>query len=61
MRDPHVIGADIVVEKAQKGTVSSDLYAEGSNAGINVDALMEQAEALYELSEETFEEAINPE
>jgi len=60
MRSLVVIAADIVEQQAEDGAVSADLYVEGTNAGLNVDALIEQAEDLYALSEETFEEAFDP-
>lgn len=57
MRKPEVIGADIVEAQAVDGSVPTDLYMEGSEAGLNVDNLIDQAVELYELSEETFNEA----
>ena len=60
MRSTVVIAADIVEIQATEGAVGADLYMEGTNAGLNVDALIEQAEELYALSEETFEEAFDP-
>lgn len=59
MRSQVVIAADIVEEQATQGLVSTDLYTEGNLAGLNVDVLIEQAEDLYALSEETFDEAIS--
>jgi len=60
MRSLVVIAADIVEIQATEGAVPTDLYTEGTLAGLNVDALIEQAEDLYALSEETFEEAFDP-
>lgn len=59
MRSQVIIAADIVEEQATQGAVGVDLYTEGTNAGLNVDVLIEQAEDLYALSEETFDEAIS--
>lgn len=56
MRSKVVIAADIVEEQATQGLVSTDLYTEGNLAGLNVNALIEQAEELYAISEETFED-----
>lgn len=60
-RDAVQVAADIVEEYATTGVVSTDLYTEGNLSGLDVDALMEQAEDLYALSEsgiEEFEDAI---
>lgn len=59
MRSQVEIGADIVQAQANEGAVSVDLYMEGTNAGLNVDALIEQAEDLYELSEGLIEETFD--
>lgn len=59
MRSQVIIAADIVEEQVSQGAVGADLYAEGKNAGLNVDVLIEQAEDLYALSEETFDEALS--
>jgi len=59
MRSQVVIAADIVESQATEGLVSTDLYMEGTNAGLNVDALTEQAEEIYAVSEETFQETFD--
>lgn len=52
------ICADIVESTVQRGVVDVDLYMEATNAGINVDAVMERAEDLYALATEEFEETV---
>lgn len=59
MRSQVEIGADIVQAQAKEGAVPVDLYMEGNNAGLNVDALIEQAEDLYELSEGLIEKTFD--
>jgi phosphoribosylformimino-5-aminoimidazole carboxamide ribonucleotide (ProFAR) isomerase len=59
MRSKVVIAADIVESQAIEGLVSTDLYMEGTNAGLNVDTLIEQAEEIYAVSEETFQETFD--
>jgi len=59
MRSQVVIAADIVEEQATEGLVSTDLYMEGTNAGLNVDTLIEQAEEIYAVSEETFHQTLD--
>jgi len=59
MRSQVVIAADIVDSQATEGLVSTDLYMEGTNAGLNVDTLIEQAEEIYAVSEETFQETFD--
>lgn len=54
------VAADIVEEWATQGVVSTDLYARGTLLGLNVDVLIEQAEDLYELSNEQLEATLNP-
>lgn len=55
MRSQEAIAADIVEEQATQGLVSTDLYTEGNLAGLNVDALIERAEDLYELANQTLD------
>lgn len=59
MRNQIVVAADIVESQAMDGAVSTDLYMEGTNLGLNVDVLIEQAEEIYALSEESFEETLD--
>ena len=59
MRSQVVIAADIVESQATEGLVRTDLYMEGTNAGLNVDTLIEQAEEIYAVSEETFQETFD--
>jgi phosphoribosylformimino-5-aminoimidazole carboxamide ribonucleotide (ProFAR) isomerase len=59
MRSQVVIAADIVESQATECLVSTDLYMEGTNAGLNVDTLIEQAEEIYAVSEETFQETFD--
>ena len=59
MRSQVAIAADIVESQATEGLVRTDLYMEGTNAGLNVDTLIEQAEEIYAVSEETFQETFD--
>jgi hypothetical protein len=59
MRSQVVIAADIVESQATEGLVSTDLYMEGTDAGLDVDTLIEQAEDIYAVSEETFQETLD--
>lgn len=59
MRDPVEIAADIVCLTSEGVTLSADLQMEAQAAGIHVPALLEMAEELYELSEETFNETFD--
>lgn len=54
------IAADIVEIQATEGVIPTDLYAEGQNAGLVVDVLVQQAEELYELSNEQIEQTLDP-
>lgn len=60
MRSTVDIAADIVEQQVNQGAVRVDLYTEGNLAGLNVDVLIEQAEELYAISEEQFEETFDP-
>jgi len=54
-RSVEAIAADIVTAQAEDGLVPVDLYQEGTLAGLNVEALIERAEDLYELANETLD------
>lgn len=53
------IAADIVEQEVQDGAVATDTYIEGQNAGLNVDALIERAEELYDIATEELEATVN--
>lgn len=53
------IAADIVEQEVRDGAVATDTYIEGRNAGLNVDALIEQAEELYDFAAEELEATVS--
>jgi len=53
------IAADIIEEKVNQGVVSTDLYMEGTNSGLNVDVIIENAEGLYDIAAEELEETLD--
>ena len=53
------IAADIIEEQVNQGAVSTDLYMEGTNSGLNVDVLIENAEGLYDIAAEELEETLD--
>jgi len=59
MQSQVEIAAEIVEEQVNNGAVSTDLYMKGNEAGLNVDFLIENAEAIYAVSEEEFNETFD--